>query len=124
MCKRLSPVAFQALDGFVFVGTDMRAVRCARACLVTRKGSRGRLELFVGKTDPARALLTTRSSLPSGPEVGMPTVLVPADRAVAQVWGAGDHAVTVDGQRYLVKTRVEEDDRRIHVILNWTSLLE
>ena len=54
----------------------------------------------------------------------MPTVLVPADRAVAQVWGAGDYAVTVDGQRYLVKTRVEEDDRRIHVILNWTSLLE
>ena len=60
----------------------------------------------------------------SGPEVGMPTVLVPADVEVAQVWGAGDYAVTADGQRFLVKTRVEEDDRRIHVLLNWTSLLE
>ena len=54
----------------------------------------------------------------------MPTVLVPADRTVAQVWGVGDYAVTANGQRFLVKTRVEEEDRRIHVILNWTSLLE
>ena len=36
-----------------------------------------------------------------------------------------DHyVVTADGQRFLVKTRVEEDDRRIHAILNWTSLME
>jgi len=59
-----------------------------------------------------------------GPEVGMPTVLVPADKAMAEVWGRDDYAVTADGQRFLVKTRVEEDDRRIHVILNWTWLLE
>jgi hypothetical protein len=61
---------------------------------------------------------------PSGPEVGMPTVLVPADKAMAEVWGSYDYAVTADGQRFLVKTRVEDDDRRIHVLLNWTSLLE
>jgi len=60
----------------------------------------------------------------SGPEVGMPTVLVPAHGEVAEVWGRDDYAVTADGQRFLVKTRVEEDNRRIHVILNWTSLLE
>ncbi len=60
----------------------------------------------------------------SGPEVGMPTVLVPADKAMVEVGGRDDYAVTADGQRFLVKTRVEDDDRRIHVLLNWTSLLE
>ncbi len=60
----------------------------------------------------------------SGPEVGMPAVLVSADGAVSQEWGFYDYAVTGDGQRFLVKTRVEEDDLRIHVLLNWPSLLK
>jgi hypothetical protein len=34
------------------VGTEMRAIRCVRVRLVTREGSRGRLELFDGETDP------------------------------------------------------------------------
>ena len=59
-----------------------------------------------------------------GPDAGMPTVLVPADKAMAEMWGRDDYAVTADGQRFLVKTRIEEEDRRIHVLLNWTSLLE
>jgi Tol biopolymer transport system component len=80
-------------------------------------------ELFYLSLDGQLMAVDVREGA-SGPEVGMPTVLVPADRAVAQVWGAGDYAVTADGQRFLVKTRVEEDDRRIHVLLNWTSLLE
>jgi len=60
----------------------------------------------------------------SGPDVGMPKVLIPADKAMAEVWGRDGYAVTADGQRFLVKTRVEEEDRQIHVVLNWTSLLE
>jgi hypothetical protein len=36
-----------------------------------------------------------------------------------------DYAVTPDGQRFLVKMRVEEDvTQRIHVVTNWSSLLE
>jgi len=57
------------------------------------------------------------------PEVGMPTVLLPAGM-VAQAWGLDDYAVTSDGQRFLVKTRVQEDGQRIHVLLNWASLLK
>ena len=40
---------------------------------------------------------------------------------VAGIFGFED----VDGQRFLVKTPVEDDsETRIHVVLNWTSLLE
>jgi Tol biopolymer transport system component len=80
-------------------------------------------ELFYLSPDGQLMAVDVREG-PSGPEVGMPTVLVPADKAMAEVWGSYDYAVTADGQRFLVKTRVEDDDRRIHVLLNWTSLLE
>jgi Tol biopolymer transport system component len=80
-------------------------------------------ELFYLSPDGQLMAVDVREGA-SGPEVGLPTVLVPAGGAVEQVWGVGDYAVTADGQRFLVKTRVEEDDRRIHVLLNWTSLLQ
>jgi Tol biopolymer transport system component len=80
-------------------------------------------ELFYLSPDGRLLAVDVREGT-SGPAVGLPNVLVPADRAVAQIWGGGDYAVTADGQRFLVKTRVEEDDRRIHVLLNWTLLLE
>jgi Tol biopolymer transport system component len=58
----------------------------------------------------------------SGLEVGTPAVLVSAD-ALTDVFL--DYAVTPDGQRFLVKMRVEEDvTQRIHVVTNWSSLLE
>jgi len=81
------------------------------------------MELFYLSLDGQLMAVNVRGGA-SGPEVGMPTVLVPADGAVAQVWGVDDYAVTADGQRFLVKTHVEEDDRRIHVLLGWISLLE
>jgi Tol biopolymer transport system component/tRNA A-37 threonylcarbamoyl transferase component Bud32 len=80
-------------------------------------------ELFYLSPDGQLMAVDVREGA-SGPDVGMPAVLVPADKAVARVWGRDDYAVTADGQRFLVKTRVEEEDRRIHVLLNWTSLLE
>jgi hypothetical protein len=38
---------------------------------------------------------------------------------------ADDYGVSADGQRFLVKVRPKEDaEARIHVITNWTSLLQ
>jgi Tol biopolymer transport system component len=55
----------------------------------------------------------------SGLEVLTPDVLVPAD-ALKDVVGA--YAVTADGQRFLVRMRVEGDfKQRIHVVMNWSS---
>jgi hypothetical protein len=64
---------------------------------------------------------------PSGLEVGIPIVLVPADRLRAIVQGPDydDYAVSADGQRFLVKRSVDADARqRIHVLLDWPSLVE
>ena len=80
-------------------------------------------ELFYLSLDGQLMAVDVREGA-SGPDVGMPTVLVPADKAMVEMWGRDDYAVTADGQRFLVKTRIEEEDRRIHVVLNWTSLLE
>jgi len=63
----------------------------------------------------------------SGPEVGIPTTLIPADVLGAVVQGPmfDDNAVSADGQRFLVKRPVVKDEKqRIHVLLNWPSLLE
>jgi len=63
----------------------------------------------------------------AGLEVGMPKVLVDAAnlRAVVQGPDYDDYAVTADGQRFLVKSPVKQDEKqRIHVLLNWPSLLE
>jgi hypothetical protein len=62
-----------------------------------------------------------------GLEVGRPTTLVPADRlqAVLQAPDYDDWDVTPDGQRFLVKVSATPRERpRIHVLLNWPSLLE
>jgi hypothetical protein len=56
-------------------------------------------------------------------EVGTPTALF--DTGVTLAPTATDYAVSADGQRFLVKVPVDEDaEARIHVITNWTSLLE
>jgi Tol biopolymer transport system component len=63
----------------------------------------------------------------TGPEVGIPTVLIPANelRAVVQGPDYDDYAVSADGQRFLVKRSTMDDQRqRIHVLLNWPSLVE
>jgi hypothetical protein len=55
----------------------------------------------------------------SGPEVGVPVALIPADALRAAV---GSYGVTPDGQRFLVMMRVEEEvKQRIHVVTNWSS---
>ena len=62
----------------------------------------------------------------TGPEVGIPTTLVPARDLEATVQGPDyhDYAVSADGQRFLVKKSAESDGRRrIHVLLDWPSLL-
>jgi hypothetical protein len=63
----------------------------------------------------------------TGAEVGLPTTLVPSSDLEAIVQGPdyGDYAVTADGQRFLVKRSAQTDGRqRIHVLLDWPSLLE
>jgi Tol biopolymer transport system component/tRNA A-37 threonylcarbamoyl transferase component Bud32 len=63
----------------------------------------------------------------SGLEVSIPRVLTPADqlRAVVQGPDYDDYAVTSDGQRFLVKRSVGANARqRLHVLLDWPSLLE
>ena len=63
----------------------------------------------------------------TGLEVGMPATLVEARdlRAVVQGPDYTDYGVTADGQRFLVKRAPDESGRpRIHVLLDWPSLLE
>jgi Tol biopolymer transport system component len=63
----------------------------------------------------------------AGLEIGMPTVLVEAANLRAVVLGPDydDYAVTADGRRFLVKSPVKREDRqRLHVLLNWPSMLE
>jgi Tol biopolymer transport system component len=62
----------------------------------------------------------------AGIEVGMPKVLAEAAKLRAVVQGADfdDYAVTADGQRFLVKTPADRNEKqRVHVLLNWPSLL-
>jgi Tol biopolymer transport system component len=56
-------------------------------------------------------------------EVGLPTELF--EIPVVQREQVDDYAVSADGQRFLVKTRGEGTRRqKVHVVTNWTSLLE
>ena len=58
----------------------------------------------------------------AGPELGLPTALfeMSITGAVSDTYG-----VSADGQRFLVMEPVKGDEQeRIHVITNWTSLLE
>jgi len=64
---------------------------------------------------------------PTGPKVGIPTTLIPARDLEATVQGPDyhDYAVSADGQRFLVKKSAESHGRRrIHVLLDWPSLLQ
>ena len=55
-------------------------------------------------------------------DVGLPTALFEVLNYAPFV---DQYAVSADGQRFLVKVPVEQDSRdRLHVITNWTSLLE
>ncbi len=58
----------------------------------------------------------------AGPEVSRPTALFELEPSRAWV----DHyAVSADGQRFLVRQSLQEEDQfEMHVILNWESLLE
>jgi Tol biopolymer transport system component len=74
-------------------------------------------ELFYRSRDGLMAVDVREAA--SGLEVGTPEGLVPADALRA---AAGSYGVTPDGQRFLVKMRVEEDvKQRIHVVTNWSS---
>jgi hypothetical protein len=58
-----------------------------------------------------------------GLEVGLPSELF--EIPIVQRPQLDDYAVGADGQRFLVKVPVEgESAERIHVVLNWPSLLE
>jgi eukaryotic-like serine/threonine-protein kinase len=83
-------------------------------------------ELFYLAFDGAMMAVNVREGA-TGPEVGIPVILVSAQdlRAVTQAPDYDDYAVSSDGQRFLVKRMVEEGQRqRIHVLLDWPSLLE
>jgi Tol biopolymer transport system component len=62
-----------------------------------------------------------------GPEVGIPTTLIPAHvlRPVMMGPNTDDYAVSADGRRFLVKKPATKDERqRIHVLLGWPELVE
>jgi dipeptidyl aminopeptidase/acylaminoacyl peptidase len=78
------------------------------------------LELFY--LSNGRLMAVDVREVASGLEVGTPEMLVSADALTGM---EGPYAVTADGQRFLVKMRVEEDvKQRIHVVTNWSSRIE
>jgi Tol biopolymer transport system component len=81
-------------------------------------------ELFYLSRDADLMAVTVREG-PRGLEVGMPATLVAAQdlRAVVEGPDYSDYAVTSDGQRFLVKRAEENRQQRIHVLLDWPSLL-
>ena len=79
-------------------------------------------ELFYLSDDGQLMAVDVREGA-SGLEVGTPEVLVPADALMRAALDS--YAVTADGQRFLVKMRVEQDvKQRIHVVTNWSSPIE
>jgi serine/threonine protein kinase/Tol biopolymer transport system component len=81
-------------------------------------------ELFYLSVEGALAVDVRESA--SGLEVGMPKLLVPANALPAVVEGLdySDYAVSADGQRFLVKLRSDKEEQpRIHVLLDWPSLV-
>jgi eukaryotic-like serine/threonine-protein kinase len=82
-------------------------------------------ELFYLSFDGALMSVTVREGS-TGPEVGIPSVLVPSTtlRAVVQGPDYDDYAVSSDGKRFLVKRPIDESrGPRVHVVLDWPSLL-
>ena len=83
-------------------------------------------ELFYLSLDRAMMAVSVREGA-TGPQIGIPAVLVPAKDLSAVVEGPDydDYAVTSDGQRFLVKMSVgETNPQRIHLLLDWPSLLQ
>ncbi len=82
-------------------------------------------ELFYIGLDGSLMAVEVRSGA-TGLELGMPQTLVVAKTFAAVLEGSDytDYGVTPDGQRFLVKRPVEGSERpRIHVLLDWPSLL-
>ncbi len=82
-------------------------------------------ELFYLSQDRSLMAVDVREGV-TGAEIGIPAVLVPASelKAVVQGLDYDDYAVANDGQRFLIKTPVaDRGSQRIHVMLNWPSLL-
>jgi Tol biopolymer transport system component len=85
------------------------------------RGDGKELELFYLSHDGGLMAVNVREGA-SGLEVETPEVLVPADALTDVV---GSYEVAPGGQSFLVRMRVEEDvTQRIHVVTNWSSLLE
>jgi len=83
-------------------------------------------ELFYLSPDGALMAVDVRKGA-TGPDLGIPTVLVSARALGAVVEGPDfdDYAVTADGQRFLVKRSVEpRAGQRVHVLLDWPSRVQ
>jgi Tol biopolymer transport system component len=83
-------------------------------------------ELFFLSLEGSLMAVTVRGGA-AGLDVGLPNTLVPARDLQAVVEGPdyNDYGVAADGQRFLVKRSVDAGQQeQIHVLLNWTSLLE
>jgi Tol biopolymer transport system component len=82
-------------------------------------------ELFYLSLDGALMAVAVRVGV-TGLEVGLPTTLAPPRDLRAVVLGSdyNDYGVTADGQRFLVKRPADgAQTQRIHVVLDWPSLL-
>jgi Tol biopolymer transport system component len=82
--------------------------------------------LWVVSLDGALQAVDVRTGA-AGIEVGMPETLVAARdlRAVLEGPDYTDYGVSADGQRFLVKRPVDDASRqRIHVVVDWPSLLK
>jgi Tol biopolymer transport system component len=78
-------------------------------------------ELFFRSAD-GRLMAVDVQETAEALEVGLPSALFEVGSYAPFV---DQYAVSADGQRFLVKVSVEQDSReRIHVVTNWTSLLE
>jgi len=82
-------------------------------------------ELFFLGLDGSLMAVDVRNGA-TGPQFGMPRMLASATAFGAVVEGLDftDYAVAADGQRFLVKRPVEgSESPRIHVLLDWPSIL-
>ncbi len=83
-------------------------------------------ELFYLSLDGALMSVDVRDGS-NGIEVGMPNMLIPAAelRAVTEGPDYSDYAVSSDGRRFLFKVPAAHDEgQRIHVLLDWPSLVK
>jgi Tol biopolymer transport system component len=79
-------------------------------------------ELFYVASDGKLMAVDVREGK-AGPDVSLPTALFELETGGNPV--SDDYGVSADGQRFIVKVRAGTDEpERIHVITNWTSLLE